>query len=240
MKVCIVGAGRAGGSLGIALERIGWRVRFLHRHDDLTAAAKGVDLVVIATPDAVVSTVAQRIKPVDTCPVLHLSGALTLDALAPHRQVGSLHPLVSLPNREIGSERLVGAWMAVAGVGTDAIVQALRARTFPVTDERRALYHGTAAVASNHLVALLGQVERLATACGVPFEAFVALAKGSLENAADIGPSDALTGPVARGDWDTIAKHLAALPPDERPLYTALAMATARLANRAWPEELDA
>ena len=239
MNVCIVGAGRAGGSLGLALERIGWWVRFLHRHDDLTAAAKGVDLVVIATPDAVVSTVAQRIKPVDTCPVLHLSGALTLDALAPHRQIGSLHPLVSLPNREIGSERLVGAWMAVAGVGTDAIARGLSARTFPVSDEMRALYHATAVVASNHLVALLGQVERLAATCNVPFDAFIALAKGSLDNAATIGPSDALTGPVARGDWDTVAKHLATLRPDERELYVALAKAAARLANRTWPNELE-
>jgi predicted short-subunit dehydrogenase-like oxidoreductase (DUF2520 family) len=238
MKVCIVGQGRAGGSLGLALERVGWSVRFLHRDDDLTPAADGVDLVVIATPDSVVSTAARRIKPVETCPVIHLSGALTLDALAPHHQVGSLHPLVSLPNREIGSERLVGTWMAVAGVGANEIAQALRARTFPVADETRSLYHATAVVASNHLVALLGQVERLATACGVPLEAFIDLAFGSLENAADIGPSDALTGPVARGDWDTVAKHLAALATDERELYTVLARAAARLANRAWPDGL--
>jgi predicted short-subunit dehydrogenase-like oxidoreductase (DUF2520 family) len=239
MKVCIVGAGRAGGSLGLALERFGWSVRFLHGNDDLTAAAHGVDLVVIATPDSVVSTVAQRIKPVETCPVIHLSGALTLDALAPHRQVGSLHPLVSLPNREIGSERLVGAWMAVAGIGAGEIAQALRARTFPVSDEMRALYHATAVVASNHLVALLGQVERLAATCNIPFEAFIDLAFGSLRNVADIGPSHALTGPVARGDWDTVAKHLATLPTDERELYGALAKAAARLANRAWPDELE-
>ncbi len=239
MNVCIIGAGRAGGSLGLALERVGWSVRFLHRDDDPTAAAHDVDLVVIATPDSVVSTVAGRIKPVETCPVIHLSGALTLDALAPHRQAGSLHPLVSLPNREIGSERLVGSWMAVAGVGAGEIAHALRARTFPVADETRTRYHATAVVASNHLVALLGQVERLATACGVPFEAFMALAKGSLDNAADIGPSDALTGPVARGDWATVAKHLAVLPTDERDLYSALARAAARLANRPWPDELQ-
>ncbi len=238
MKVCIVGAGRAGGSLGLALERVGWSVSYLHRDDDLTAAAHGVDLVVIATPDAVVSTVAQRIKPVETCPVIHLSGALTLDALAPHRHVGSVHPLVSLPNAEIGSERLVGAWMAVAGVGTDAIAHGLSARTFPVSDEMRALYHTTAVVASNHLVALLGQVERLAATCNVPFDAYLDLALGSLDNAATIGPSDALTGPVARGDWGTVAKHLATLPTDERELYVALAKAAARLANRAWPADL--
>ncbi len=239
MKVRIIGEGRAGGSLGLALQRVGWSVRFLHRDDDLASAANDVDLVVIATPDAVIRSVGAGIEPVETCPIIHLSGALGLDVLVPHRQVGSLHPLVALPNAEIGSERLVGAWMALAGVGAGEIARALRARTFPVSDEIRARYHATAVIASNHLVALLGQVERLATACGVPFEAFVALAEGSLNNAADIGPTNALTGPVARGDWDTVAKHLAVLPADEREAYIALAKAAARLVNRAWPAELE-
>jgi predicted short-subunit dehydrogenase-like oxidoreductase (DUF2520 family) len=235
MKVRIIGEGRAGGSLGLALERAGWAVSYLHRHDAVAHAASGVDAVVIATPDAVVQSVAARIEPGDSCPIIHLSGALTLDVLEPHNRRGSLHPLVSLPNAEIGSERLVGAWMAVSGVGTDAFAHALSARAFPVPNEMRALYHATAVVASNHLVALLGQVERLAQACQVPFEAFLDLASGSLRNAADLGPSKALTGPVARGDWDTVADHLAALPADERELYTCLAQAAARLANRSWP-----
>jgi predicted short-subunit dehydrogenase-like oxidoreductase (DUF2520 family) len=237
MKVRIIGEGRAGGSLGRALARAGWSVHFFHRHDDIAPAASAVDVVVIAAPDAAISTVARRIEPVEPCAVIHLSGALGLDVLEPHRRRGSLHPLVSLPNPEIGSERLIGAWMAIAGVGTDEIAQALRARTFPVSDEVRALYHATAVVASNHLVALLGQVARLADACDVPFEAFLALAFGSLQNVTDIGPSHALTGPVARGDWDTVAKHLAALPTDEREMYCALARAAARLANRDFPEE---
>jgi predicted short-subunit dehydrogenase-like oxidoreductase (DUF2520 family) len=158
--------------------------------------------------------------------------------LEPHHRRGSLHPLVSLPNAEIGSARLMGAWMAVSGIGTDAMAQALSARTFPVPDEMRARYHATAVVASNHLVALLGQVERLAQSCQVPFEAFLDLASGSLKNAADLGPSKALTGPVARGDWATVANHLAVMPTDERDLYTALARAAARLANRNWPDQL--
>jgi predicted short-subunit dehydrogenase-like oxidoreductase (DUF2520 family) len=238
MKVRIIGRGRAGGSLGLALGSAGWSVSYRHRRDDVAQAASGVDVVVVATPDAVVQSVAAHIEPVESCAVIHLSGALGLDALEPHHRRGSLHPLVSLPNAEIGSARLVGAWMAVSGVGTEAIAHALSARTFPVSDELRALYHATAVVASNHLVALLGQVERLAQACQVPFEAFLDLALGSLQNVAEIGPPDALTGPVARGDWATVAKHLAALPADERELYTSLAQAAARLASRSWPGQL--
>jgi predicted short-subunit dehydrogenase-like oxidoreductase (DUF2520 family) len=238
MKVRIIGNGRAGGSLGLALERAGWSVSYLHRHDDIAPASSGVDVVIVATPDAIVHSVAARIEQVESCAIIHLSGALGLDVLEPHARRGSLHPLVSLPNAEIGSARLVGAWMAVSGVGAEAIAHALSARTFPVSDELRALYHATAVVSSNHLVALLGQVERLAQACQVPFEAFLDLALGSLQNVAEIGPPDALTGPIARGDWATVAKHLAALPADERELYASLAQAAARLANRDWPDQL--
>jgi predicted short-subunit dehydrogenase-like oxidoreductase (DUF2520 family) len=238
MKVRIIGEGRAGGSLGLALVGGGWSVSYLRRHDDVAQAASGVDAVVIATPDAVVQSVAARIEPVESCPIIHLSGALTLDALEPHHRRGSLHPLVSLPNAEIGSGRLVGAWMAVSGEGTDDIARSLGARTFPVSNEMRAVYHATAVVASNHLVALLGQVERLSQACNVPFEAFLDLAFSSLQNVASLGPSEALTGPVARGDWDTVTKHLVALPADERDLYRSIAQATARLANRDFPEAL--
>ena len=239
MKVRIIGEGRAGGSLGIALERAGWSVSYLHRQHDVARAASGVDAVVIATPDAVVRSVAARLEPVESCAIIHLSGALGLDVLEPHARRGSLHPLVSLPNAETGSERLIGAWMAVSGEATEAIARALDARTFPVFDEMRALYHATAVVASNHLVALLGQVERLSQSCNVPFEAFLDLASGSLQNVAEIGPADALTGPVARGDWATVAKHLAVLPTDERELYATLARAAARLANRRWPDKLE-
>ena len=236
-EVCIIGEGRAGGSLGLALRRVGWNVTFLHRHDHVTHAASDVDMVVIATPDSVVAEVAPRITPADHCVVLHMSGALGLDVLKPHR-CGSLHPLVSLPNPDVGAERLRGAWMAVAGEGFQRVAEVLGARTFPVSDKARPLYHATAAVASNHLVALMGQVERLADETGVPFEAFLALARGSLENVATLGPKDALTGPVSRGDWATVNKHLATLPDTERHLYLTLAQAAARLANQPWPTDL--
>jgi predicted short-subunit dehydrogenase-like oxidoreductase (DUF2520 family) len=150
MNVRIIGEGRAGGSLGLALQRVGWSVSYLHRQDDVAEAASGADVVVIATPDALVRSVAARIEPIEPiepCAVIHLSGALGLDVLELHSRRGSLHPLVSLPNAVIGSERLMGAWMAVSGVGPDAIASALSARTFLVPDATRALYHATAVVA---------------------------------------------------------------------------------------------
>jgi predicted short-subunit dehydrogenase-like oxidoreductase (DUF2520 family) len=97
-------------------------------------------------------------------------------------------------------------------------------------------------VASNHLVALLGQVERLAADAGVPFDAFLPLVRATLDNVDELGPARALTGPVARGDRGTIARHLDALDEDEVDAYLALAREAARLAGvePAVPERVPA
>ena len=233
-RLRIIGPGRAGGSLAAALGRSGWEVAEpLGRADDASRALHDVDLLVVATPDAVLAEVAGTVEPSDTAVIAHLAGSLGLEVLAPHRRVAALHPLVSLPEADIGARRLAsGAWFAVAG---DPIVQRavadLGGRWFQVADEDRASYHAAAVVASNHLVALLGQVERIAAGIDVPFEAYLDLARATLDNVATLGPAAALTGPAARGDWDTIARHLAALAPAETDAYRALADAARRLVD---------
>jgi predicted short-subunit dehydrogenase-like oxidoreductase (DUF2520 family) len=140
--------------------------------------------------------------------------------------------LQSMPSVTLGLDRLPGSWAAIAGDPQVAeLAESLELRTFAVPDEQRARYHATAVVASNHLVALLGQVERLATAAGVPFEAFLPLAEASLLNVFGIGARAALTGPVSRGDLATVAGHLRELPPSERDAYRALAREAARLVD---------
>jgi predicted short-subunit dehydrogenase-like oxidoreductase (DUF2520 family) len=230
-RLRVIGPGRAGRSLAIALQRAGWQVvGLLGRGDDLSGAAGGVDLLVVATPDAVIAEVAASVQPDDGAVVAHLAGSLGLDVLAPHARRGALHPLVALPDPDRGAERLSGAWFAVAG---DPLVQRaasdLGGRWFEVADDDRAAYHAAAAVASNHLVALMGQVERIAAGIGVPGEAYLRLAAASLQNVAELGAAGALTGPVARGDWTTVARHLAAIAPEERAAYLAMAAEARRL-----------
>jgi predicted short-subunit dehydrogenase-like oxidoreductase (DUF2520 family) len=228
----VVGPGRAGGALALALHRAGWTVEAPRgRGDDLTDAAAGVDLLVIATPDPAIAEVAAAIGPVPTTVVAHLAGALGLDVLGEHERRAALHPLVSLPDADTGAARLAdGAWFAVAGDPlVEQAVADLGGRSFAVHDADRARYHAAAVIASNHLVALLGQVERVAPP-GVPIEAFLGLARGSIDNVAALGPAAALTGPVARGDWATVERHLAALPEDERPAYEAMVAEARRLA----------
>ncbi len=241
-RVRIVGAGRAGSSFAAALDAVGWDVAdVLGRGDDVTHAGVGVDLVLIATPDAAIESVAAAIEPTDAV-VAHVAGSLGLGVLAPHGRRAALHPLLSLPNTDLGAQRLLaGGWFAVAG---DALVARavadLGGRSFVVADADRVIYHAAACIASNHVVALLGQVERLAAGVGVPLEAFLDLTRGSIDAVAELGAEAALTGPAARGDDATIARHLIALPPGERAVYEALVAEARRLAaGRGGPPDGD-
>ena len=203
----------------------------LGRGDDLSAAAAGVDLLVLATPDSEIKRVAHQVEPDETTVVAHLAGARGLELLAPHPRRAAVHPLVALPTAELGSRRLVGGWFAIAGDPVAAeVVRSLKGRSFTVDDADRATYHAAAAIASNHLVALLGQVERLSTQVGVPFEAYLDLATDTLANVAELGPRAALTGPAARGDDATIRRPVRGLPADERRAYRGMVDAARRLA----------
>lgn len=231
----VIGAGRAGGALQSALGSNGWTVRpSLGRADDPAAAAHDVDLLVIATPDAAIASVAAAVRPVESTVVAHLAGSLGLDVLAPHPRRAGLHPLVALPDAATGARRLPGAWFAVAGdLMARRAVADLGGRAVDVADTERAAYHAAACIASNHLVALLAQAERVAAAAGVPLAAYLDLVRATVENVAELGPAGALTGPAARGDRATIDRHLGALDPAEHDLYLTLSERCADLAGVA-------
>ncbi|HLN16027.1 MAG TPA: DUF2520 domain-containing protein [Acidimicrobiales bacterium] len=223
--VRFIGPGRAGCSLADALSQSGWQVLgLLGRRDDQSKAAEGVDALVIATPDDAVADVAAAVRPVPGTVVVHLSGSLGLDVLSTHRRPAALHPLVPLPNPELGARRLrEGATFGVAGDPLVAeMVASLGGRAVELADEDRAAYHAAACIAANHVVALLGQVERVAARAGLGLDDFVGLTRAALDDVARLGPRRALTGPAARGDWATLARHRDALPPEERPAYNAL------------------
>lgn len=232
----IIGPGRAGGALALALAATGWEVdEPVRRGDDLTLVGIGPDLLVIATPDEAIAEVAAAVRPAPGTVVAHLAGSLGLDVLGEHPHRAALHPLVTIPSAQLGARKLRGAWLGVAASTPGAgrlvarVVADLDARSIEVADEHRAAYHAAAAIASNHLVALLGQVERVAAAAGVPLAAYLDLVRTTVDNVEQLGPVAALTGPIARGDEATVARHLDALHPEERPAYTAMADQARRL-----------
>lgn len=238
ITVRIVGPGRAGRSLAAALRAAGCAVAdLLGRSDDCSDAASGVDVLILTPPDDQVAVVARSVLAVATTAVLHCSGSLSLDVLDAHPRRGSLHPLVTLPDPVIGGARLrSGAYFAVAGdsAATD-LALLLGGQPIVVPDAARAQYHAAACIAANHVVALLGQVERVAADAGLPLAAFLPLVRGAVDDVSLLGPAAALTGPAARGDVVTIERHRLALDPAEVPAYDAAVELARRLRRQEVP-----
>jgi predicted short-subunit dehydrogenase-like oxidoreductase (DUF2520 family)/integrase len=239
LRVRIIGAGRAGQSFAAALARSGVHVDLPHRDADLGDASTGTDLVLLCTPDDQLEQVAATIRP-GSAVVGHCSGSRGLDVLAPHPRRCSIHPLMSLPDVTVGARRLLGdCRFAVAGDPVaQRLVEVLGGIGFVVADADRAVYHATACVASNHLVALCSEIATLSAGLGIDPTAFWRLMQTTLENVAEHGARSQLTGPVARGDWATVESHLAALADEHREPYLALAAVAARLAGHDLPSHL--
>ena len=144
-----------------------------------------------------------------------MSGAVPLTALAAaDGEAFGLHPLQTFAPGD-GAEAFAGAGCAVAGTTPEALAfaaglaRALGMSPFEIDDEGRAAYHAAATVASNFVVTLAAAAERIAAGAGLePAEAralFAPLLRRSVENLAELGPEEALTGPIARGDHGTVA-----------------------------------
>jgi len=227
-RCAVVGAGRLGHALAVALRAAGVEVEGpLGRGADPDA-----DAVLLCVPDGEIAAAAAALTPGRARFVGHCSGATTLDVLAGHAAF-SLHPLMTVP--EAGGAPFAGAGCAVAGASqgaldvAHALATALGMRPVTVADEDRAAYHAAASIAANFLVTLEGAAERLAATAGVDRELLVPLARAALENWAATGAERALTGPVARGDEATIARQRAAVEeraPDLLEAFDALVAAS--------------
>ena len=193
------------------------------------------ELVLLCIPDRAIGEVAADI-PLGPW-VAHVSGASPLFSLDPHVRRFGLHPLQSF-SKARGPEQLDGAWSAITAESDEAraagfwLAKTLGLRPFELDDANRAAYHAGAAFASNYLVTLRAAASSLLEAAGVPPEALDPLIRGVLDGGYE------LTGPIARGDWETVERHLAVIraerPELEEP-YLALASATAKLAGNALP-----
>lgn len=209
------------------------------------------DVIAIAVSDdalaKLVADMAARI-PADNIPfVFHVSGAKGAEILEPLRAAGALtaavHPAMTFtgdPADEVA--RMVGARFAITGSTTDAtrcakaIVAVLGGIAVDIPEERRALYHAALCHASNHLVTLIAGATAALQDAGVsdPAALLTPLVRASLENSLAHGIAG-LSGPLLRGDAQTIGGHLDALEahsPDLLPAYRAMAKATLDELNR--------
>jgi predicted short-subunit dehydrogenase-like oxidoreductase (DUF2520 family) len=224
-SVNVIGArGRVGSAVSARLAERGIEQR-----------GPGAELVLLCVPDRAIAGVAGELEVGPW--VAHVSGGTPLAALDPHARRFSLHPLQTFTH-DRGPEQLDGAWAAVTGETEAAVGVAndlaavLGLRSFPLADEKRALYHAGAAIASNYLVTLRRVAGELLDEAGVPAEALEPLMRRVIDN------DFQLTGPIERGDWQTVERHRAAIAetaPHLLAAYDELARLTAsdRLAQGA-------
>jgi predicted short-subunit dehydrogenase-like oxidoreductase (DUF2520 family) len=214
-SVNVIGRGRVGSAVAARLEERGVPVR-----DD-------GELALLCVPDAAIPAAAGRLTPGGGW-IAHVSGATPLSALDPHTHRFGLHPLQTF-TRGRGPEQLDGAFGAVTAETDEArergfeLARLLGLTPFELADSARPLYHAGAAIASNYLVTLHRVAADLFAAAGAPPEALTPLMQRTIENGFE------LTGPIERGDWETVEAHRAAIRaarPQLEPLYDLLAEAT--------------
>ena len=233
----IVGDGRAGGAIARAARAGGAHVEVLDRAGRPEGDA---GTVLLCVPDREVAGACERAREWTPRFIGHVSGSLGLDALAargPGTEAFTLHPLQTIPAADT---ELAGAPCAVSGTNTEALTVArglaltCGMRPFELPEAARAAYHAAASIASNFLVALEESAAGLLEAAGVADarEALSPLVLRTAANWSEHGAA-ALTGPIARGDEETVDRHLAALrelAPGLIPLYEALADRTRAIA----------
>jgi predicted short-subunit dehydrogenase-like oxidoreductase (DUF2520 family) len=215
-SVNVMGRGRVGSAVARRLEERG-----------ISLVERAAQVTLLCVPDTAIRDVARGLSPGHGW-IGHVSGATPLSALDPHTRRFSLHPLQTF-TRARGPEQLDGAGAAVTaetgearGVGFE-LAEVLGLRPFELVDEARPLYHAGAAIASNYLVTLHRVASELFAAAGAPAEALEPLMRRTIENGFE------LTGPIERGDWETVEAHRAAIRsvrPDLEALYDVLAEAT--------------
>ncbi len=262
MRIIIVGPGRAGMSLAAAAQSAGHEIAGIvgkERAQAITAAEPlgaasfttadelpPAELLIIATRDAAIAPVAGELAPSAGAveAAVHVSGLTPVSALARLEQVGldvgSFHPLQTLPTPEAGASRLGGAWVAVTAdeplrSRLHELAMSMGSRPFDLSESAKATYHAAAAAAANFPLVALIMASDLFAAAGVPFAAARPLVEAVVANAFDLGPRPALTGPVARGDVATVRGQLDAVArtaPEWVGTFSSFVLDVARLAGR--------
>jgi predicted short-subunit dehydrogenase-like oxidoreductase (DUF2520 family) len=260
MDLILVGPGRAGLALSLASLEAGHHVVGVLARDPDTARVAAdrlggtalswervlprADLLVVAVRDDAIEEVARLLDghAANIEGAVHLSGLKPASALSglDGPPVGSFHPLQTLPTPEAGAARLEGAWI---GVTTDddylsdrlfAFAASLGARPFELGDPAKPLYHAAAAAAANFTLTALAMSHRLFEGAGVDPAVGHPLVRAVIDNALEMGPEAALTGPAARGDVGTVRAQLAAVRSFDPGLgedFAAMVRATARVAG---------
>jgi predicted short-subunit dehydrogenase-like oxidoreductase (DUF2520 family) len=261
MRIVIAGPGRAGASVGLAAVRAGHEiVGVLSRTStgldlgpdlDWDARLPEADLLIIAVRDDAIEEVARKLAPNATSidVAAHLSGFTAISALGPiaaaGASTGGFHPLQTLPDPIRGAEALAGAHVGIGGDDRavtllNQLGRSLGMSPFPLTDEARPTYHAAAAAAANFVITSLATSANLFEAAGVDPTVSRPLVLRTVDNLFDSWPEVPLTGPIARGDIETVRGHIgaaAAISSGLEEQFRLMARATAIRAGRSQESE---
>jgi predicted short-subunit dehydrogenase-like oxidoreductase (DUF2520 family) len=262
----IVGAGPVGLALGVALSRAGWPVGAVASRDpgrrarfrehvpnvrpfaEANALVDDVELVILAVPDDAVAPLAQSLRLYAGQAIIHTSGLLGAEVLAPAMaagtQAGAFHPLVAFADLDLALKALRGATIAIEG--DDELVahladmaEAIGGSPVRLAPGSKAAYHAAAVLSAGGVVALLDTIREVAAGLGLDeagaMRIYLPLVEQTIANARTLGIDATLTGPATRGDAGTVAAHLAALgeaAPDALAVYRALLERDVAVATR--------
>ena len=261
LKIGIIGAGKVGFTLALALTKAGYTVNAVSSRsissayrlaDKLPSAvvfecpqgvANACDLIFITTPDSAICDVAASISPRSGLMACHVAAALPIDVLDPLSKQGAVtgvfHPLQAIGS--INSAILPGITFAIEADEPlfkilHEMAVSLGGRVVELKGNDRVLYHASAIMASNYLVTLVSLAAELWRGFGTQEKAvrvLMPLIRGTLDNIEQIGIPDCLTGPISRGDNETIEKHLriiAEFAPQTLDAYKMLGLKTVPIA----------
>lgn len=262
-RVFIIGPGHVGRGLSRAFRASGVQLIGLHgrRPSGVSTSTgpfppelAGANVIIVAVRDSQLDgaieeliTAASRRELAPGTVVLHTSAIADPAGLASLREkgfaAGTFHPLVPFTDPDVSADLLRHGWIGVDG--DNAAVNASRrlagqigARTLDIPAGKKPAYHAAAVISSNFPVVLASVASRVLRDCGVPegsaLQAVESLMSGALSNMKQVMPDDALTGPIIRGDTDTVGKHLRVLRNhgDARNVYRALSSAAVNIAQR--------
>ncbi len=252
MRLNIIGAGRAGGSIALAATAAGHEVVGVVSPTGKTEFGPpasyrdlpGADLLLICVPDEKIESVVDDLvgNRLDQV-IAHISGFMpttVLSRLASDSSVGGFHPLQTLPDPVVGSTSLAGAFVGIEGdeLAFDTLTHfglSLGMQPFRLSDQVRPLYHAAAAAAANFVVTALATSADLLDAADIEAGVTRPLVDQVVRNVFEVGARAALTGPIARGDTETVIGHLVAahqVSDSVGEQFRLLAEATAILAGR--------
>ncbi len=240
-KIAIVGAGKVGTAVGYLLKKKGYVIASIcARHEeslkrareivggkpffDAAEASKLGDVVLLTTGDDWIKNVCQSIAKAGGFrtgqKVIHMSGASSLDVLAPAEAAGaeilSIHPLQAFATVEGAIKQLPGTVFGVTAREESMewayrFVSELGGKPICISDDQKILYHAAACVVSNYFVTLMWIGKKMAMHVGMPedvaLSAYWPLVQGTSKNIEKNGPVGALTGPIVRGDVKTVSGH---------------------------------